>query len=53
MTRPGSDARIEFRPEAFADVAEAFSYYEAQRRGLGGGFRVRVGADSGPLAIAR
>lgn len=30
--------RIEFRPEAFADVAEAFSYYESQRRGLGEDF---------------
>jgi plasmid stabilization system protein ParE len=27
--------RIEFRPEASADVAEAFSWYEAQRPGLG------------------
>lgn len=27
--------RIEFRPEAFADIAEAFQFYEGRRRGLG------------------
>lgn len=27
--------RLEFRPEASADIAEAFSWYEAQRPGLG------------------
>ncbi len=27
--------RLEFRPEASADVAGAFSYYQAQRPGLG------------------
>ena len=27
--------RIVYRVEAFADVAEAFSWYEAQRKGLG------------------
>lgn len=27
--------KVEFRPEAFADVAEAFSYYEQRRVGLG------------------
>jgi len=26
---------VEFRPHAFADVAEAFSWYEGQRAGLG------------------
>jgi len=28
--------RLELRPEASADVAEAFSWYEQQRAGLGG-----------------
>jgi len=27
--------RLEFRPEASADIAEAFSWYEQQRSGLG------------------
>ena len=30
--------RLEFRPEASADIAEAFSYYEGQRTGLGTAF---------------
>jgi len=30
--------RLEFRPEASADVAEAFSWYEAQRPCLGAEF---------------
>jgi len=30
--------RLELRPEAFADIAEAFSWYEAQRTGLGAEF---------------
>jgi plasmid stabilization system protein ParE len=30
--------RLEFRPEASADIAEAFSWYEQQRAGLGAEF---------------
>jgi plasmid stabilization system protein ParE len=30
--------RLELRPEAFADIAEAFSWYEGQRAGLGAEF---------------
>jgi plasmid stabilization system protein ParE len=30
--------RLEFRPEASADIAEAFSWYEAQRPRLGAEF---------------
>ena len=30
--------RLEFSPEASADIAEAFSWYEARRKGLGGEF---------------
>jgi plasmid stabilization system protein ParE len=30
--------KLEFRPEAFADIAEAFSWYEGQRPGLGSDF---------------
>ncbi len=30
--------RLEFSPEASADIAEAFSWYEARREGLGGEF---------------
>jgi toxin ParE1/3/4 len=30
--------RLEFRPEASADIAEAFSWYEHQRAGLGAEF---------------
>jgi len=30
--------RLEFTPEASADIAEAFSWYEARRNGLGGEF---------------
>lgn len=34
--------RLEFRPEAFADVAEAFSWYEARRAGLGEEFEAEL-----------
>ena len=34
--------RLEFRPEASADVAEAFSWYEAQRPGLGTEFEAEL-----------
>ena len=34
--------RLEFRPEASADVAEAFSWYEAQRPGLGREFEAEL-----------
>ena len=34
--------RLEFRPEASADVAEAFSWYEAQRPGLGAEFEAEL-----------
>lgn len=34
--------KVEFRPEAFADVAEAFSYYEEQQYGLGGEFETEL-----------
>ena len=34
---------VEFRPEAFADVAEAFSYYEARGSGLGRDFESELG----------
>jgi len=34
--------RLELRPEAFADLAEAFSWYETQRTGLGGEFIAQV-----------
>ena len=34
--------RVEFRPEASADVAEAFSWYEAQRPGLGSEFEAEL-----------
>ncbi len=30
--------RLEFRPEASADIAEAFSWYEERRAGLGAAF---------------
>jgi toxin ParE1/3/4 len=30
--------RLELRPEAFADIAEAFSWYESRRAGLGAEF---------------
>ena len=30
--------RLELRPEAFADIAEAFSWYESRRSGLGAEF---------------
>lgn len=30
--------RLEFRPEASADVAEAFAWYESRQSGLGGLF---------------
>jgi len=33
---------VEFRPLASADVAEAFSWYEAQRPGLGREFETNV-----------
>lgn len=34
--------RLEFRPEASADIAEAFSWYEAQRPGLGTEFEEEI-----------
>ncbi len=34
--------RLEFRPEAFADITEAFSYYETQRSGLGADFEAEL-----------
>jgi toxin ParE1/3/4 len=34
--------RLEFRPEASADVAEAFSWYEAQEPGLGRAFEAAL-----------
>ncbi len=34
--------RLEFRPEASADVAEAFSWYEAQRPALGTDFEAEL-----------
>lgn len=34
--------RLEYRPEASADVAEAFSYYESQEVGLGGEFEAEL-----------
>ena len=34
--------RLEFRPEASADFAEAFSWYEQQRSGLGTEFDAEV-----------
>lgn len=52
--------RVEFRPEASADVAGAFSYYEGQERGLGAAFEVELDhtvrlledrARAGPVAI--
>jgi hypothetical protein len=33
---------VEFRPEAFADVAEAFASYEAQHSGLGREFEAEL-----------
>ena len=34
--------RLEFRPEASADVAEAFSWYEQQKPGLGAEFEAAL-----------
>ena len=34
--------RLLIRPEASADIAEAFSWYEAQRAGVGGEFAVEL-----------
>ena len=34
--------RLEFRPEASADIAEAFSWYEQQRAGLGAEFEIEL-----------
>ena len=34
--------KAEFRPEAFADVAEAFSYYQEQQYDLGGEFETEL-----------
>ena len=34
--------RVGYRPEAFADIAEAFLWYEAQRPGLGDQFEDAV-----------
>jgi len=34
---------VSFRAEAFADVAEAFSWYQAQRPGLGDEFEAELG----------
>ena len=36
--------RVGYRPEAFADIAEAFLWYEAQRPGLGDQFEAAIGA---------
>ena len=35
---------VAYRPEAFADIAEAFLWYEAQRPGLGAQFEAAIGA---------
>ena len=42
--------RLEYRPEAFADVAEAFLWYESQRPGLGDQFENEVGGTIGLVA---
>ena len=34
--------RLKFRPEASADIAEAFSWYEQQRAGLGAEFETEL-----------
>ena len=34
--------RLVFRPEASADIAEAFSWYEERRAGLGGEFEAEL-----------
>jgi plasmid stabilization system protein ParE len=34
--------RVRFRPEAAADLTEAYRWYERQRRGLGGEFETAV-----------
>ena len=34
---------VSFRAEAFADVAEAFSWYQSQRPGLGEEFEAELG----------
>lgn len=36
--------RLSFRPEAFADVAEAFSWYQDRRHGLGAKFEAELEA---------
>lgn len=36
---------VSFRAEAFADVAEAFSWYQAQRSGLGDEFLADEGIE--------
>ncbi len=38
------NARLAFRPEASADVVEAFSWYQRQRHGLGEEFRADLDA---------
>ena len=43
---------VRYSPEAFADVAEAFSWYEAQRRGLGWEFVVALDTTLGLLQQA-
>ena len=42
--------RLEFRPEASADVAEAFSWYEQQRPGLGAEFEAQLDRALGYVA---
>ena len=41
---------VGYRPEAFADIAEAFLWYEAQRPGLGDEFEQAVGSTVGFLS---
>ncbi len=38
--------RLKFRPEASADIAEAFSWYEQQRAGLGAEFETELNRHS-------
>ncbi len=43
---------VRYSPEAFADVAEAFSWYQAQRPGLGWEFATELDAALGLLERA-
>ena len=54
--------RVGYRPEAFADIAEAFLWYESQRSGLGDEFEEAVGSTvllvssmpmAAPVAVGR